>query len=111
MKKLILIIFAFLSFAQIVKGQTTELEKELIQALYECRADFYELAENYTKLDSIQKNRTRAAQERAERAEAKAQELAEEMEKQKTTTRKRTRQRNAATLSTLIMVILHLLNR
>lgn len=109
MKKLI--IFIFLSSAQIANGQTTELEKELINALFECRADFYELAENYTNLDSIQKNRTRAAQERAERAEAKAQDKAEELQKQKETTRKRTRQRNAATLSTLIMVILHLLNR
>lgn len=107
----IILIFNFVLFAQTANAQTTKLEKELINALYECRADFYELADNYYKLDSIRQNQTQAARERAERAEAETQEQAELLEKQKATTRNRTKQRNAAALSALILIIINLLNR
>lgn len=92
-------------------AQSTELEKTLQNALFNCRLNFYELAENYIKLDSTYKaentqlRNEAAAAAQARENERKRAELAEKKAK------KRKRQRNAATASTLILIILNLLNR
>lgn len=110
MKKIIITLFlignCFASFAQ-----NSELEKELINALYECRGNFYELAENYYRLDTITQAEIKAQAERAEQAEQAARAEQARRKEAEETTRKRTKQRNAAAVSTLILIIINLLNR
>jgi len=92
MKKYIIILLIGASLNS--NAQSTELELELLNALYDCRADYYLLADKYVKLDSIVKIELLNLRGQLEQAKTAAKEAKEANDKAASKEKKRQKKKN-----------------